>query len=51
MLQALWERAMENDEIESPAWHGEVLAARVAGVESGKAKFISLSELKDRLGR
>ena len=38
-------------EIESPAWHGEVLAARQAKVDSGEAQFLSIAELKKRLRR
>jgi hypothetical protein len=32
--------------IESPDWHGDVLAQRKAKLESGEAKFISLETLK-----
>jgi tRNA(Arg) A34 adenosine deaminase TadA len=39
------------EEIESPAWHGEVLAARKAKVDSGEAQFLSVAQLKDRLRR
>jgi hypothetical protein len=39
------------DEIESPEWHGEVLAARKAGVDSGEAQFLDIAQLKQRLRR
>jgi len=38
-------------EIESPAWHGEVLAARKTKVDSVEAQFLSVQELKERLLR
>ena len=42
----LWESIDNKDEIESPAWHAEVLAEREAEIESGKAKFIPWEEAK-----
>jgi hypothetical protein len=39
------------EEIESPEWHGEVLAARKAKADSGEAQFLSVPELKKRLRR
>ena len=46
----LWDSVeAKDDEVESPAWHGEVLAERAAKIESGEAKFMTLDELKDRL--
>jgi len=38
-------------EIESPEWHGEVLAARKTKADSGEARFLSVQELKERLRR
>ena len=35
--------------IGSPEWHGEVLAARKAQVDSGQAQFLSVQQLKERL--
>ena len=34
----------------SPSWHGDVLSKRLAKVESGQGKFLTLEELKGRLG-
>ncbi len=49
LLNAVWESIDNKDEeIESPAWHGEVLAEREAEIQSGQAKFLSLDELKER---
>ncbi len=52
LLNAVWE-AIENkdEEIESPARHGEVLAEREAEIQAGKAKFLTLDEVKERFGR
>ncbi|HEX4086258.1 MAG TPA: addiction module protein [Chthoniobacteraceae bacterium] len=50
MLEALSE-AMQKDEPDSPAWHGDILAERLAKVESGNATFFTLEELKKRFGR
>jgi Putative addiction module component len=37
------------EELESPEWHGEVLAARKTKVDSGAAQFLSVEQLKERL--
>ena len=51
-MEWLWASLSKKpDEIESPAWHGEVLAARQAKVDSGEAQFLSVAELKKRLRR
>jgi putative addiction module component (TIGR02574 family) len=49
-IEQLWESvARLGGAVESPAWHGAVLAARRAKVEAGEGQFLSLSELRDRL--
>jgi len=51
-MEWLWASLSRNpEEIESPQWHGEVLAARKAMMDSGEAKFLSIAELKQRLRR
>lgn len=46
-MEALWDSILhENEEIETPEWHQEILKERKALIAEGKAKFISLSELK-----
>ena len=51
-MEWLWASlSKEAKDIESPEWHGEVLAARKAKIDSGKAKFLSIAELKERLRR
>ncbi|MBZ0192342.1 MAG: addiction module protein [Candidatus Kuenenia stuttgartiensis] len=34
--------------MESPAWHEEILDKRKKKIESGKAEFISIEELKTK---
>ena len=47
-MENLWDSLISDDsEIESPAWHEELLAARKKKIESGKAKFKTLAELKN----
>ena len=46
-MEALWDSLLyENEEMESPEWHEKIIEERKAKIKSGKAKFISLSELK-----
>ena len=51
VLDAIWDLMEKKDEIESPAWHAEVLAERAAKIESGEANFLTVDELKERLRR
>ena len=51
-MEWLWASLSEKpDEIESPEWHGEVLAARKAKADAGEAQFLSVEQLKERLRR
>ena len=51
-MEWLWASlAKEQQDIESPEWHGEVLAARKAKACSGGAQFLSIRQLKERLHR
>ena len=51
-MEWLWASfSKEPQEIESPEWHGEVLAARQAKVDSGEAQFLTIAQLKERLRR
>jgi putative addiction module component (TIGR02574 family) len=46
-MEALWDSfSVELENIKSPKWHEEILAARGEKIESGKANFISITELK-----
>jgi hypothetical protein len=47
-MEMLWDSlCQDEEEIQPPSWHEEVLEERRIGLESGKARFISLSQLKD----
>ena len=37
--------------VASPAWHGEVLRKRLARIKAGKAEFLTVAQLKKRLGK
>ena len=51
-MEWLWASLSDRpEEIESPEWHGEVLAARKAKADSGEAQFLSVQQLKERLRR
>ena len=51
-LEWLWASlSKEQQDIESPEWHGEVLAARKAKADSGEAQFLNVAQLKKRLRR
>jgi putative addiction module component (TIGR02574 family) len=51
-MEWLWASLSDRpEEIEPPKWHGEVLAAREAKADSGKAQFLTVEQLKRRLRR
>ena len=46
-MEALWDSLIyENGEINTPNWHEKILDERKNKIANGKAKCISLSELK-----
>jgi putative addiction module component (TIGR02574 family) len=48
-IEALWESIpLAESSINSPDWHGEVLASRKAKVRAGKGEFLSLEALRER---
>ena len=49
-MELLWKSISEKpDEVPSPTWHGDLVAARLAKIEKGDAKFLSIQEAKQRL--
>ena len=47
IMEALWNSLIdEESEVESPEWHLDILAERKRKIETGKAEFISLEELR-----
>lgn len=52
IMEELWDDLCRSPEgLPSPAWHGEVLAARVARVAQGEAEFRDWADVKERLLR
>lgn len=46
-MEVLWDSLLyENQEIEIPQWHQEVLEERKKTIADGSARFVSLAELK-----
>lgn len=51
-LEMIWSSlAPSPAQVPSPGWHGEILHGRLAKVEAGEGVFLTLPELKQRLGR
>jgi hypothetical protein len=49
-IDLIWSTLSESaDDMPSPDWHGTILSRRLAKVDSGQGKFISLDKLKKRL--
>ena len=49
-MELLWRSfSASEDKLPSPDWHGEVLSERLAKVEAGAGKFLTIPELKARL--
>ena len=52
LLEALWlDLTRDGDEVESPRWHGQVLADRVRLTESGSEQFVDWNGAKEKLLR
>ena len=50
LMEEIWrDLSADEHELESPSWHGEIIAERTAKVEEGKATFLTLGELEMRL--
>jgi Putative addiction module component len=39
------------EKLPSPAWHKKILEKRLAKIEAGKGKFLTLAQLKKRLAK
>jgi len=52
VMEELWDDLCRSPEgVPLPAWHGEVLAARVERVAKGEAEFREWPDVKERLLR
>jgi putative addiction module component (TIGR02574 family) len=49
-MELLW-RSMsaQPEKLQSPAWHKKILEKRLAKIDAGKGKFLTLAQLKKRL--
>ena len=51
-MELLWKAISHRpEEVQSPAWHEEVLAERTATIERGEAVFLTIDQLKERLNK
>ena len=49
-MELLWASITRTpDAVQSPPWHGDVLASRLAKIERGEGEFLTLAQLKERL--
>jgi len=49
-MELLWKSISKTpDQVSSPEWHKKVLSARLNKIKSGKAKFLTLDQVKSRL--
>ena len=52
LMEAIWASlSSKPDELESPAWHGEVLRERARQVEAGETHFIPWEEARREIDR
>lgn len=50
LMEEIWDSLCHDEsEIESPAWHEEILEERRKKIESGTARFVSIDDLKARM--
>ncbi|MEO8494300.1 MAG: addiction module protein [Planctomycetota bacterium] len=50
LMERLWDDLSRRPEaVPSPAWHGDVLAERIAAVREGRTNFVDWDEAKQRL--
>ncbi|MCA1809240.1 MAG: addiction module protein [Kiritimatiellia bacterium] len=47
LMEEIWDSLLHDDgEIESPAWHEDILRERMLKIQDGSAEYISIDELK-----
>jgi len=50
LMERLWnDLSRRPGDVPSPAWHGDVLAERIAAVREGRTDFVDWEEAKERL--
>jgi len=51
-MELIWRSlAVDEERVKSPHWHKTVLEDRLAKVEAGKGKFLTIDQLKKRLAK
>lgn len=51
-MEALWESMCgDQEEIESPGWHEQILVERRDRIARGEGRFVTLEQLRETLGR
>ena len=45
-MEKLWDSLCNEEEIESPEWHKDILQERKKKIEKGGAEYVSLEDLK-----
>ncbi len=45
-MEKLWDALCNEEEIESPEWHKDILQERKKKIEKGETEYISLKDLK-----
>ena len=47
LMEQIWDSLLQEDDgIDSPQWHKEILEERMAKMRKGEAKFITINELR-----
>jgi putative addiction module component (TIGR02574 family) len=50
LMERLWEDLSKHpSNVPPPEWHGDLLAARLAGVKEGRTAFVDWDSAKERL--
>ncbi len=50
LMEDLWETlSNEDNNLQSPAWHQEILEERMNLINTGQAEYVTIEELKKRL--
>lgn len=51
-MEILWESlTSQPDKISSPDWHADILKVRDSKINSGKEKYLTMAELKEKLNQ
>ncbi|HEX4265266.1 MAG TPA: addiction module protein [Verrucomicrobiae bacterium] len=51
-MELIWKSlAADAERLQSPRWHKTILESRLAKVEAGKGKFLTVAQLKKRLAK